>query len=154
MNDNSKKILQSNEAVTKHHKRIQSVIERLKICALMFVSYFILNLFHMGCPIKFTTGISCPGCGMTRAVLSVLRLDFQDAFHYHPLFMLAPIIFLLFLFESYIKPKYCKGAWTVIIILFIVTYLIRLIFMESSVVRIDFQSGIVLRLIHKISGIS
>ncbi len=44
------------------------------------------------CPIKAVTGIPCPGCGMTRAWLSVLRLDIRKAFAYHPMFWTAPVI--------------------------------------------------------------
>ena len=48
------------------------------------------GMFALGitCPIRFLTGISCPGCGMTRALLSALRMDFQAAFYYHPLWVL------------------------------------------------------------------
>jgi hypothetical protein len=128
----------------------QTAVSRLKVSALIFLVYLILNLFHMGCPIKFFTGISCPGCGMTRAVLSALRLDFRSAFYYHPLFLLSPIMFLLFIFEGYLKPRHLKAAWASIIILFIIAYLVRLIFTHNDVVTIDIQSGVVLKLIHQI----
>ena len=47
------------------------------------------GMFALGitCPIRFLTGISCPGCGMTRALLSALRFDFQAAFFYHTLWI-------------------------------------------------------------------
>ena len=38
------------------------------------------------CPVYYFTHIPCPGCGMTRACKSVLRLDFKAAFNYHHLF--------------------------------------------------------------------
>ncbi len=37
------------------------------------------------CPILYYTGIPCPGCGMTRALLRLLILDFAGAAAYHPL---------------------------------------------------------------------
>lgn len=36
------------------------------------------------CPFKFATGISCPGCGMTRAFLAIAEADFISAFHHNP----------------------------------------------------------------------
>lgn len=33
------------------------------------------------------TGLQCPGCGNTRAALSLLRLDFSAAFNYNPMFL-------------------------------------------------------------------
>lgn len=80
------------------------------------------------CPFRLLTGIPCPFCGMTRAHLAALRLDFPAAFRAHPLFPLGlPFLFLLFhpsLFgEIYKKcrPRFLKG----ICVLFIVTYLLR-----------------------------
>ena len=131
-------------------KRWLTVYDRLKISFLIFVIYLIFNLIGLGCPIRALSGLSCPGCGMTRAVLSVLRLDFSAAFHYHPLFFLPPFMFMLFLFEDFIKPKYYKTAWIAIIVLFILVYLYRLLFTENDVVVIDIQSGLVLKLLHYI----
>ena len=37
------------------------------------------------CPIQAIFGVSCPGCGMMRGFLSVLRLDFVTAWHEHVL---------------------------------------------------------------------
>ena len=36
------------------------------------------------CPIQAITGFPCPGCGMTRAALALLQLDFARAFAMHP----------------------------------------------------------------------
>ena len=47
-------------------------------------------LVLFGCPLYRFTGLPCPLCGMTRAWLAALRLDFSAAFFFHPLFPLAP----------------------------------------------------------------
>jgi hypothetical protein len=124
--------------------------DRLFLITLIVILYLILNLFHIGCPIKYLSGISCPGCGMTRAIWSALFLNFKEAFHYHPLFLLSPIIVLLFLLETYIKPKYYKIAWSIIIPLFLITYFIRLFITKNEVVEIDISSGLVIKLLHHI----
>lgn len=49
-----------------------------------------------GCPIRNTTGIPCPGCGMSRAWTAALRLDFASAFSWHPMFWSAAAAFWLF----------------------------------------------------------
>lgn len=45
-------------------------------------------------------GIPCPGCGMTRACLAALRLDFAGAFSFHPMFWSMPLLYLYFLSEN------------------------------------------------------
>jgi len=38
-----------------------------------------------GCPIRALLGVPCPTCGMSRAALALLRLDFAASLRYHPL---------------------------------------------------------------------
>jgi Protein of unknown function (DUF2752) len=51
------------------------------------------------CPFKALTGIPCPGCGMTRAILSITKGDFQGAIGYNPF-----SFFLLFMVVISIVP--------------------------------------------------
>ena len=44
--------------------------------------------FRIPCLFYEVTGLLCPGCGNTRAVVSLLRLDIPAAFWYNPLFPL------------------------------------------------------------------
>lgn len=125
---------------------------RLKLSIMIVVIYTILNLFGAGCPIKFLTGVSCPGCGMTRAVLAAMRLEFHEAFYYHPLFALVPPVFALYLFDYKIKPLYIKYIWAFIIAMFLVVYFVRLILIPNDIVSIDISSGFVLKFIHNILG--
>jgi hypothetical protein len=126
------------------------VLNQLKLCLLLFIIYLILNLLNIGCPIKAFTGISCPGCGMTRAVLSALQLNFRAAFYFHPLFLVTPVMFLLFLLQDFISKKYRYLAWGALFFLFFTVYLYRLFYAHSDVVTIDIHSAIMLRLIKHI----
>ena len=45
-------------------------------------------------------GLPCPGCGMTRAWMSVFHLDFKAAFRYHPLFWAVIPVYLYILFDG------------------------------------------------------
>ena len=52
------------------------------ICAVtaVVVLYMAMESIGITCPIKFITGISCAGCGMSRAWLAFLQLDMAKAF--------------------------------------------------------------------------
>jgi hypothetical protein len=126
--------------------------EKLSVIFLIFIIYLFLNIIHIGCPIKYLSGISCPGCGMTRSVIAVLQLNFQHAFHYHPLFVLTPVMLLLFLFENYINPKLNKILWGSIITLFLITYIFRMVFGPRDVVQVDISSSKMLQFIYNILG--
>jgi hypothetical protein len=46
------------------------------------------------CPFKSVTGLSCPGCGMTRCVHALAQGDFVSAFRFNALlFLLVPVLF-------------------------------------------------------------
>jgi hypothetical protein len=51
----------------------------------------IVSVLEIGCPFRYVFHVPCPVCGFTRAVLSVLRGDIQQAFFYHPLVLFLPI---------------------------------------------------------------
>jgi hypothetical protein len=51
------------------------------------------------CPFKALTGIPCPGCGMTRALISMTKGDFHAAFRYNPF-----SFFLLFMIVISVVP--------------------------------------------------
>lgn len=60
--------------------------------------YFLLTFFNIGIPCLFHkfTGLLCPGCGITRMVLAILRLDFKSAFQYNQvIFVSSPFIIYL-----------------------------------------------------------
>ena len=48
------------------------------------------------CPVAGTLGMPCPGCGLTRATLALLRGDVSGAFRFHPLFWLLTPLFVGF----------------------------------------------------------
>lgn len=60
----------------------------------------LLAALGLGVPCLFfaVTGLYCPGCGVSRMLLSLLRLDFSAAFRYNPAVMTAlPFLAVLFL---------------------------------------------------------
>lgn len=136
-------------------KKLWGII-RSNIVALATVTVFYLLLFALGitCPIKFVLGISCPGCGMTRAMLSAVLFRFSDAFTYHPLWVLVlPTVALLVYF--YINNH--KKAWTATFIcaaaLMVIVYIIRLAFFPSDIVSVNPESSFVIKSIKLIISV-
>ena len=64
------------------------------------VLYAVMYFANTTCIVKSIVGFPCPGCGMTRAVISALRLDFTAAFALHPMFWSVPILALYFLYDG------------------------------------------------------
>ena len=90
--------------------------------------YILMMLFNTTCIIKFIFGIPCPGCGLTRAWISVFRLDFSSAFEFHPLFWAVPIVFYYIIYD--LEPTKSKilnyGVPILLVCGFFVVWLIRL----------------------------
>ncbi len=53
------------------------------------------------CPFKVITGIPCPGCGGTRAFLSILNGDILHALYINPLSCLLCVFFCIFPFWAF-----------------------------------------------------
>lgn len=47
------------------------------------------------CPIHSLTGLYCPGCGLTRALLAVVHLHLLTALHDNLMLFVAPILMLV-----------------------------------------------------------
>ncbi len=134
----------------------------LAICVLYGILY---ALTGRGCPIKFLTGVSCPGCGMTRACVCLAKGDIRSAWDFHPLFPLPFIFAAVYLIRQYRikKQKKSKAGELVYriyiftnIALFFIVYMFRMISGNSVAVTFDPGSGAVYRLIrfiiNKIGG--
>ena len=64
--------------------------------------------FGMDCMIKTLTGPECPGCGLSRAAASILRLDPAAAFSYNairPLYMAGGLWAGIFLSSDNVKKE-------------------------------------------------
>ncbi len=62
----------------------KTLLNHIKIFLLLGSIILFFNLSYIGCPIRFATGVPCPTCGITRAVISLLRFDFATSFYYLP----------------------------------------------------------------------
>ena len=108
-----------------------------EICAAAGILALYLFFFAVGitCPIKFLTGISCPGCGMSRACLHALKLDFSSAFFFHPMWITLPFVIFFLIFFKWKKKKMAFNITVcVFTALMVGTYFYRLFFFEQNIV--------------------
>ncbi len=78
------------------------------------ILYTITKLFNISlCPIKNVFGVSCFGCGMTRAFICILEFNFLEAIKYNvlsiPVFFGIVIYFLLTMIDIFFD-KQCVKA--------------------------------------------
>ena len=99
----------------------------------------------LGCPIRILTGISCPSCGMSRAVEALASLDFAAAFHFHPLVFLLPVAFAVYFCRKRIPSSAMKVLCVTALVLLSVVYVIRLT-SGSDVVFINVRESLIYRL--------
>lgn len=101
----------------------------------------LLSITGIGCPIKTFTGISCAGCGMSRALFSLIHLEFKEAFYYHPLIFIMPMLVPLFFFWEKISFKKRNLIVGFFVIAFLFVYILRLINQQDDVVVINIENG-------------
>ena len=74
-------------------KRKKQTLHSLFVGFVLFCLLYVISrvVAFPICPIKHFFGVSCPGCGLTRGFLAVLKFDFRAATEYHllsvPLFI-------------------------------------------------------------------
>jgi hypothetical protein len=82
------------------NKRLIKILKCAGVLVIPVVLYFVpldwLNNQHSICLYKNFTGHECLGCGMTRALISAVQLQFRSAYHFNKLFLIVlPILVYL-----------------------------------------------------------
>ncbi len=121
--------------------------KNLQALGAIVLFYALLEWLGVTCPIKFLTGISCPGCGMSRAWLAALRLDWRAAFAFHPLFLLPVPAAGLLLFRQKLPEKIFRRGFGSVCALFLVVYVIRLLTPEDPIAVFAPSQGLIGRLV-------
>ena len=77
-------------------QRLRRLLTGLLLVAAVGIGYALwVNLTHLSipCPFHAITGLQCPGCGVTRMCLALLRLDVSGAWKANPvLLLLLPLL--------------------------------------------------------------
>ena len=104
------------------------------ITLLLFIIYLYLNKrfsFYIPCLFHKITHLYCPGCGITRMILSIFKLNFYQAFRYNPLmFFLAPFILIyeIIYYINWIQDKnfsISKKIWYILLTITIIYTILR-----------------------------
>lgn len=82
--------------MTDQKKRLKSTLIKYGVIFGIALAYLIFVLCTgLGIPCVFhaITKLECPGCGVTRMLISIVKLDFVSAFWYNPfLFVTGPFL--------------------------------------------------------------
>ena len=132
-------------------KRRLNRIEVITSVAAVVVLYVILESFGVTCPIKYITGISCAGCGMSREWIALLHFNIHEAFMYHPLFFLPPVVVIVMLLKSKINIKFYKIFMFTMVGAFVIVYLYRMFIGTGDIVVFEPQNNILFRIIRKLN---
>ncbi len=73
-------------------KNILKIYGGLLIAALAYLVYFWITGNGIPCFYLSNYGYQCPGCGLSRMVFSILRLDIPAAFSYNPVGFVALLV--------------------------------------------------------------
>jgi hypothetical protein len=108
-----------------------------------------LNLPSWECPVFRLTGIPCPGCGLSRATLLLLKGDLSGSLRFHafaPVFLFAifALILSVLLPKSILQPAIAraelierKTGLTVLILGSLILYwLARLLFLQADFIQL------------------
>lgn len=116
-------------------KRLRKVFLVLAALFAAGIIYYIITRFgiHIPCMFKKITGLYCPGCGVTRMCMNLIKLNFYEAFRSNQVcFFVFPVLAVIFARRAYCYVKY--GAvknekWmSVIVVIIIIVLLIFGIF--------------------------
>lgn len=124
-------------------KKSRTVIDVVLLVAATIVLFVIIKI---PCPFRLITGVSCLGCGMTRAYLSVLRFDFAKAFYFHPLWPFVPVSIACYIWTRFKKPKLGNVVILISALAMIIVYVIRWFTGPEEVVYVDFTETIFYRI--------
>jgi len=125
----------------KSEDRVVEIIYKLGLILLVFFAalFFFLRtefaktlLLNGGysCSFKEVTGLNCPGCGGTRAVVALARLDIAESFRKNASVLVALALYIIFMvWESLHRLLGIKGPKErdiyIMLAIFVVTVLIR-----------------------------
>lgn len=107
-------------------------IKDMKWAVILITAYFALGWKYLYslCPVVVITGFPCPGCGLTRAGVRMLWLDFAGAFEIQPFIYPIALFMGSFGWNRYLGKRkmgrYLKGFLIMIMTGMIIFYIWRM----------------------------
>jgi len=90
----------------------------MKIKLFLILAFFLIEgkgfihwLEHhlLSCPFKASTGLDCPGCGIQRSIVSLMKGDLISSFKFYP--ATIPILALFLFTLTHLKFDFKNGAF-------------------------------------------
>lgn len=88
------------KAVCERSRKPKNIGTKLLFTLAYLAIVLVLVLAGKKCIFLTLFALPCPGCGIVRAMQSVLHLDFAAAFRYNAMFWSVPVLYLYFLFDG------------------------------------------------------
>ena len=95
-----------NNEIKKRIKRVTLWVVLFVLAGLLYALFVRLTGFGYPCFFHLITGLNCPGCGITRAALKILQLDFVGAVKQNA--FLVPIVLYVGWIFFYTIRRYIK----------------------------------------------
>lgn len=123
--------------MTLKKKLIVSLLYIISSIIVITIYFFALNKINLQiqCPIYLVFHIYCPGCGLTRMIYSILKLEFYQAFRYNPLLFISLPIIIILAIDKYISwlknKKTClydnisNKTWYIILAITLIYFVLR-----------------------------
>lgn len=103
----------------------------------LILIFLLYTKFNIPCTFKSIFNIPCPSCGMTRAFISILNLNFIESFHYNilsiPLFLIIITFYIITIIDIILNKQYLNKFiknitkyYYIIIILLIISWIINI----------------------------
>ena len=131
----------------------RKIIENMIWLGLFLAVLAVFGLLF-GCPIKRFIGLPCPGCGLTRGCLSLMRLDFAAAVHWHPLCFTVPLLGLMYVLKDTRPGRRfwsCAPLLAGLIAVIIAVYICRMATMFPNTPPMNFyKNAVFVKFVHKI----
>jgi len=90
--------------IKKYYRQVLVFVLFLSLLCLYYFFDPSGNSFFLSCPLKAATGYECAGCGVQRAIHSLLHLQIRDAVRFNALFVISlPVVLLFFMMRYYNK---------------------------------------------------
>jgi lysylphosphatidylglycerol synthetase-like protein (DUF2156 family) len=130
---------------------VSKLVRQQRFCQVLLAIaclHFLLvsfNLPSLSCPVRHGLGIPCPGCGITRAIIALVKGDWYGAMEIHA-FAPFTLLTMTFIAAGAILPKRQQvqlsyliahaekrtGISLILTLLFVTYWLIRLIFFNHQ----------------------
>lgn len=103
--------------------RIKADLIDYKLAILFFAIYYGLSkiIFRAFCPLVILTGIPCPACGMTRAIMCLFTGQFERAFALHPIAILWVLFIVWIIICRYILGRQTIGFYPLLLMIAVIT---------------------------------